>query len=133
MKFSKRLQRFFRSAWTMYEQKPFAWFGWLSLILLALTAIVPIWRILPLAEARPYIPLHYNIYLGVDSFGPLYQIFFIPAIGFAFLVLNSVLQILSFQKERFLAMIIAVATVCIELLLCTAMILIVLLNLSYAA
>lgn len=120
----------------MYEwlrTKTGAWCFVSALFLLALTIALPVWRILPLAESRPFIPLHYNIYLGVDRLGPWYQIFIVPALGFGLFLFHLILQTIAFRKEKLLATMLAVAIVLIEAILLFAMTLIVLLNLSYAA
>ena len=39
------------------------------------------------------IPLHYNIYFGIDSFGTWYQIFLMPLLGLVIIVLNFFLAI----------------------------------------
>ncbi len=117
----------------MLHIKLYVWCVVFSLVLLALNLALPIWRIAPLASVRPYIPLHYNIYLGVDRLGPWNQIFLLPILGFALFVFNLVLQTIAFRKEKLLASMVAIATVLIEALLLCAMALIVLLNLSYAA
>ncbi len=133
MKFSKRVQYFFADTREMLHIKLYVWCVVFSLVLLALNLALPIWRIAPLASVRPYIPLHYNIYLGVDRLGPWNQIFLLPILGFALFVFNLVLQTIAFRKEKLLASMVAIATVLIEALLLCAMALIVLLNLSYAA
>ncbi|MFA4845804.1 MAG: hypothetical protein WC654_04570, partial [Patescibacteria group bacterium] len=89
---------------------------------------LPIWRLLPLVADLPFIALHYNIYLGVDRFGSLYQIFFIPLLGLFFLLLNLVIEILSFRKQKTLAIFFAASTPILQFILLVAMILIVLIN-----
>lgn len=37
------------------------------------------------------IPLHYNIYFGIDLIGPWYQLFVLPGLGFFTLLLNTIL------------------------------------------
>jgi hypothetical protein len=133
MKFSKRVQFFFTDAKEWFRTKIGAWCFVLAFFFLALDIALPIWRIVPLAESRPYIPLHYNIYLGVDRLGSWYQIFVIPAIGLGLFLFHLVLQTIAFRKEKLLAVMVAIATVVLEFLLLVAMALIVLLNLSYAA
>lgn len=133
MKFSKRVQFFFTDAKEWLRTKIGAWCFALAFFFLALDVALPVWRILPLAESRPYIPLHYNIYLGVDRLGPWYQIFVIPALGFGLFLFHLILQTIAFRKEKLLATMVAIATVILEFLLLVAMALIVLLNLSYAA
>lgn len=101
----------------------------LSAVLVVMTALLPLWRILPLAKDRPYIPLHYNVYLGVDNFGPWYGIFVLPGLGLTLLVVNIVFETVFFRREHILSKFFAIATVIAEAVLLIAMILIVLLNL----
>lgn len=133
MKLSKRFQFFFADMGEMMRNKRFVWCVVLSLLFIALTTALPVWRIVPLSSARPYIPLHYNIYLGVDRLGSWYEIFASPVLGLCLFLFNLFLQTIAFPKEKLLATMLAVATVLIEGLLLSAMVLIVLLNLSYVA
>ena len=98
-------------------------------VLLTLTVALPLWRILPLAETKPFIPLHYNVYMGVDAFGPWYGVFALPALGAAVLAVNLALQSFFFKRERILSVFFAIATLASELVLLAAMLMIVLLNL----
>lgn len=98
-------------------------------VLLAATTALPLWRILPLAGEKPYIPLHYNVYMGVDAFGPWYGVFALPALGAAMLIVNLAFQAVLYRRERVLCVFFAVTTLLTEFVLFAAMILIVLLNL----
>lgn len=62
--------------------------AWFSLVLVILMVALPLWKLLPIVSDNPFIPLHYNIYLGIDRFGPWYQIFILPVIGGVILLLN---------------------------------------------
>ena len=86
------------------------------------------WRIVPLAAENPYLPLHYNVYFGVDRFGPWYQVFSLPALGFVFLLVSVVMQTVFFRKEKMLARFFSVSSVFLEATLLVATGLIVLLN-----
>jgi hypothetical protein len=99
-----------------------------SAILILLTFLLPVWRIAPQAAQRPFIPLHYNIYLGVDAFGPWYAIFILPCLGAALLFSNILFEAIFFRRERVLSSFFAYATVFSEIVLFVAMVLIVLLN-----
>jgi hypothetical protein len=94
--------------------------------------VLPLWRIFPFREARPFIPLHYNIYFGVDRLGAWQQIFWLPALGLGLFLLNIILQTSVFRHQSFLALMIAIATSLLEGIFLLAMILIILLNASYA-
>ncbi len=102
---------------------------WVSVLLLAANFALPIWRILPLASTEPFIALHYNIYLGVDSFGPLWHIFFTPILGFFFLALNLIVQSASYRRQKTLALFFVAATPLLQFTLLVAMTLIVIINL----
>jgi hypothetical protein len=100
-----------------------------SLILVILTFAVPAWKIVPIREAAPFIPLHYNIYIGIDRFGPWYYVFIPGALGLTLLFVNTVFQAVFYRREKVLSGFFAVATVFAELTLFVAMVLSVLLNL----
>jgi hypothetical protein len=99
-----------------------------SVFVLAIMVALPAWRILPLASQTPFIALHYNIYLGVDRFGPVWHIFFLPALGLLFLTLNLFIQARSFRQQKTLALFFAVTTPVLQLVLLVAMVLIILIN-----
>ena len=133
MRVQKRLQHFFQDLRDMMRLPRFVWSFLFAFFFCVLNFILPILRILPLKEARPFIPLHYNIYFGVDQFGPLDKIFLLPILGFCLFLLNVIFQTVAFRREKLLAFIIAVATVILEGIFFGAMVLIVLLNLSYVS
>lgn len=49
-----------------------------------------------------HIPLHYNIYFGIDSLGPWYELFYLPFIGLMFFLFNFSIAALSFEREKIL-------------------------------
>lgn len=98
-------------------------------ILLFLTFALPVWRILPIASTTPYIPLHYNVYMGIDESGPWQQVFVLPTIGLVLLLVNTVFQVFLYKREKVLSAFFAIATVVSEATLFVSMVLIVLLNL----
>ena len=104
------------------------WTTAISVLFLLATTLLPVLRILPLAAETPFIALHYNIYLGVDRFGPVYRIFFLPALGAFFLLVNLLVQARSFRTQKTLALFFAAATPCMQFILFVAMVLIVLTN-----
>lgn len=100
-----------------------------SLALVVVMIALPLWKIRPAAGEDAFIPLHYNIYFGIDRFGPWYQVFVLPAIGFTLLVINSIFQAVFYHHERILSYFFAATTILAELALAASMIFIVLLNL----
>ncbi len=134
MKLQKRLKHFFKDYSELRKSsKTYRITTIVSLVLLALVFLLPVWRIVPLSENQPFLPLHYNIYFGVDSFGPWYNVFVLPILGLVFILLNNYFQTLFFKREKFLTLLFAYTTVVIEAVLLVGMALIVILNISYAA
>ncbi len=125
----KNAKQFFKSLRELLTQGRLArWTFIVSLLLLVGTTVLPIWRILPLAKVQPFIPLHYNIYFGVDRFGPWYHAFVIPILGLLFLLISLIMQTHFFKKEKMLATFFAISTIFLELTFLIAMILLILLN-----
>lgn len=102
----------------------------LSLIFVILTIALPAWKILPRREELLFIPLHYNIYIGIDRFGPWYHAFIPAVLGATLLFVNVIFEAVFFRRERVLSLFFAVATVLAELVLFVSIVLTVLLNLN---
>src|SRR3989338_9186084 len=68
--------------------------GSVSVVLLIGMVALPLWRLAPIVATNPFIPLHYNIFLGVDRFGPWYEIFILHVLGVTVLFLNFALAAL---------------------------------------
>lgn len=110
------------------KERLIVWTTVISVFFLIVTTVLPIWRILPLGAESPFIALHYNIYLGVDRFGPIWHIFFLPALGLLFLVLNLTIEAWAYRTQKTLSFFFAATTPFLELVLLAAMVLIVLIN-----
>lgn len=100
-----------------------SWIVWLAVL------AAPLYRLLPDAEGGQYIPLHYNVFFGVDKFGPWYLILQLPFLGFLSIVLNNFLAVRFFEKERALSMFLALTGLLIQFLLLAAVYFVILLNL----
>ncbi len=100
-----------------------------SAILVVLTFILPLWILIPNLGEAEFIPLHYNVYFGVDRFGPWYYIFILPALGFLLLLINIIFESIYVKREHVLSMFFAVITVAVEAILFTSMLLITVENL----
>lgn len=107
----------------------YRWTALVSLVLAMLTTLLPAWKIFPLRDSAPFIPLHYNIYIGIDRFGPWYHAFIPAALAVALLLINLLFEAAFFRREKVLSMFFAVATVFAEAVLFVAILLTVLLNL----
>ncbi|HBK34117.1 TPA: hypothetical protein DEP34_00780 [Candidatus Uhrbacteria bacterium] len=100
----------------------------ISFLFLLAMWFLPIWRIVPLAELKPFLPLHYNVYMGIDRFGPWYGAFVIPVLGTFLWIINSIFEALFFQKARVLSSFFAFGTVVTEGVLLVSLIFMILLN-----
>ncbi len=92
----------------------------LSVLLLALAFALPIWRVIPLVSEQPFLPLHYNIYFGIDRFGPWYYIFIPAILGLVILLINILFEIHFYKREKILTQMFFVLTVITELTLLAA-------------
>lgn len=129
-RYKKLLEEMLKSGKRMFKKDRMArTTTFIAVVFVIATTALPIWRLLPLSGESPFIALHYNVYLGVDRFGPMYQIFFIPAMGLLFLLLNLVIQIRAYKHQKTLSLFFAASTPLLELILLVAMVLIVLINL----
>ncbi|HBL39884.1 TPA: hypothetical protein DDZ10_04445 [Candidatus Uhrbacteria bacterium] len=93
-----RSQEDFRSYFASHARAK--WIALFSLTLVMLMVVLPLSRLLPIVRENPFIPLHYNIYLGIDGFGPWYRIFILPVLGLVMLVLNLSLASRFSEIER---------------------------------
>lgn len=63
------------------------------------------------------IPLHYNIYFGIDFLGPWYWIFILPTLGLLINFINFFLASLLYRKEKIISYFLVVFSSFIQLLL----------------
>lgn len=131
MKASKaQFNRFLKSYVDMMKrEKRYAWSLFVSFLLFLLTLALPLWKILPMASVNPFIPLHYNVLFGIDRFGPWFSIFWIPGLGFASLLTNTIVSTSVYHQEKFMATLLMIGSLFVQLTLLCAMTLIVLVNL----
>lgn len=126
----KQIKQFFRSASEMLgHERLYLWMLGASVLLWLAALALPIWRIVPLSADQPFLPLHYNVYFGVDRFGAWWEVFIIPLLGLLFLAVSMYMQTRFYRLEKMLARFFSISTTVLEAGLLTAMILIVLLNL----
>ena len=107
------------------------WTKWLigvSVLFLVATFLLPLIRLVPFVEPGQYLPLHYNIFFGVDRFGPWYHIFTLPGIGALILVCNVLFSLRFARKEVVLSSFLMGTTLACEVILFVAMVFIMLLN-----
>jgi hypothetical protein len=77
---------------------------------------------------RQNIPLHYNVYFGINLMGDWYQLLVIPFLGLLVILINSTVATFIYLKERMLAYFLVGSTLAIQILLLLAGLAIVWLN-----
>jgi len=81
-----------------------------------------------LPKEQSYIPLHYNIYTGIDLFGSWQRIFIWPAIGLIILIVNLVLAIILYEKKEIISHFLSFAATFTQIFLLIATLLTILIN-----
>ncbi len=71
------------------------------------------------------IPLHYNIYFGVDILGDKKEIFKLPLIALLILIINFVLSFILYKQKKILSYFLILAGFLIQVFLLTAGLLII--------
>lgn len=79
-------------------------------------------------ELDPNIPLHYNIYFGIDYFGHWTQSFIMSGFGLFIILINTFLAFLIYLKEKFLSYFLIGVCLFSQIVLFIAGVLVVLLN-----
>lgn len=106
----------------------YRWTSLFSFVILLLLTFLPIVRLAPMLEPNESIPLHYNIYVGVDLFGPWEHLFFLPILGLIFFLINLFAQAFFVRKEPLLSLCFAWGTLILESIFLVSLIFILLLN-----
>lgn len=104
----------------------------IALIFLAASIVLPYWRLFPEITSSFAVPLHYNIHSGVDLYGRWERIFTTPIISGIILIVNIVLGIALWRKDKVLSYFFFTVAAIAQVFAFLAMIFVVLLNLSYA-
>lgn len=89
------------------------------------------WRILPLVYGRDSVPLHYNIYVGIDAFGPWWMLLEVPVLSLVIALLNALFAATLLKKRPMLALALWSGTLFIGILALLALVRIVLINIAY--
>lgn len=89
------------------------------------------WRILPLVYGRDSVPLHYNIYVGIDAFGPWWMLFEVVILSLVIALVNTLFAATLLKKRPMLALMTWSATLFVGILALMALVRIVLINIAY--
>ena len=74
------------------------------------------------------IPLHYNLYFGVDVFGPWWQAFSIPFFSLVVLLVNTICAYMLYEKEKILSYLLMCVTAIISVIVFASSVFVVLLS-----
>src|SRR3989338_8238054 len=61
------------------------------------------------------IPLHYNVYVGINYIGPWYYLYGIPVIASIIVLINQILGLIFFHRKKFLSYFLGVASSLVSL------------------
>ncbi len=86
-----------------------------------------VWRIEP---SELPVPLHYNIYFGIDLIGPWWHLYLIPFSGTALICINLVLSFILYTRLRLPARFLVAVAAALQVAVLAATMLIVIENLS---
>ncbi len=75
------------------------------------------------------IPLHYNIYFGIDLFGDWAQLFIAPAFGLGIFIINCIAGVFLYEKDRILSYFLVCIAAAVELILLIASLMIIFIDL----
>lgn len=105
--------------------KPNLLFVGFSILVNILTWLSIIFQIRPQDEP---IFLHYNILFGVDYIGDGWQIFLLPVMGLIIVLVNFVIGWSLFSRDKFVSLILGVATLLCQIFLFVASAILIFLN-----
>jgi len=104
----------------------------LSFIINVLLWIFLYWQIKKIIDSNPEyttIPLHYNVFFGIDKYGEWYKIFFMPLTGLIIFLVNSITSFMIYSKKNILSYFLTLITLISQVILAIAGTLIILINL----
>jgi hypothetical protein len=100
----------------------------LSVLLNLILWVVLYLNFWPLRETRGILPLHYNIYFGIDFVGEWYKIFIVPATGIFFIIINFLVADMVYLRDKVVSYFLAGAGLFIQVILGLAALTIISLN-----
>jgi len=103
-----------------------------SLILNVLLWFFLYWQLNKIVQVNPQfttIPLHYNVFFGIDQFGKWYNAFILPLTGLIILAINFVIAISVYSKKSLLSYFLTISTFLIQIILLVSSLFIIMINL----
>lgn len=98
------------------------------IIFLIFFKIRPLINTVTEGQTFTYIPLHYNIYTGIDSYGRWERLFYMPLFGEFVFAINFFLAFLLFNRKEILSYFLAFAAMAVQIILLVAIIFVILIN-----
>lgn len=86
-------------------------------------------RLFLLVKNLPSVPLHYNVYFGIDWIGSPITMFLLPLFGFLTILANLILSYIVYIKEKLWSYFLTSGTILIETFILLVSIFVVLINL----
>lgn len=74
------------------------------------------------------LPLHYNIYFGIDFIGRWYEVFIMPLVGIFFIIINFILADIIYLRDKVTSYFLTGAGAFIQILLFLAAYSIIIIN-----
>jgi hypothetical protein len=90
------------------------------------------WQLKKIIQANPEfttIPLHYNVFFGIDQFGKWYKAFILPLVGSVIFIVNFILAIFIYSKKSLASYFLAVASLLVQITLAASSLFIIMINL----
>lgn len=81
-----------------------------------------------LPPEQSFVPLHYNIFLGIDFFGEWKKIFIFPGIAFFIFALNTILALMLYNKKALVSYFLSITSTACQFFLLISTILAILIN-----
>jgi hypothetical protein len=119
----EKARRFF---WHGYWTDPTVFFSFALAFLANAGMWISIWWLVKPTD-QPVI-LHYNVYFGIDAIGDWRNIFLMPALALAFLLVNAILSRFFYYKERLVSYLFILMALALQLLMAVGLGSIILIN-----
>lgn len=130
MKFLGEIKNLSQSfTWLMFKDNFFRVNFFLSIFFNFLIWIVIAWKFIPLVTPGEPLPLHFNIYFGIDFIGEWYKLLFIPLLGIIFIFTNFILADIAYLRDKIVSYFLLGASVFAQIILFLAVYMIILINL----
>lgn len=94
------------------------WFLWLLALTLNIITFFFVYR--KINHNASILPLHYNVLVGVEWYGNGANLYFIPGIGLAVILINLVAYRLLRHDPNFLSFLTAFVSLCVQIILMAA-------------